>query len=159
MRTGLFIVQIDHLDNIDDYVDPGSSYACEALHVLVIEEDFCISNPDFLAKKSCDMYKPTASIAARSKRSKAEILKAKFDNIIGFAVDGYPVEGGRGLSGPAGSSDEEVIVATVTDEQRSCMTRWEELLDLQEENASLSPDASLPPVPSKYQNPDENRRK
>lgn len=131
IRTGLFMVRIDHLENVEDYLNPVKAYACEALRALVIDEDFDITNPEFLAKKGKDMFRPTASIAARGSHAASSFtttgkrkqtpaqIQAKFDNIIGFAADGYPVERVRGASGLTSSSDEEVVVSMVTDDQRA----------------------------------------
>ena len=66
IRTGLFMVRIDHLENVEDYLNPAKAYACEALRALVIAEDFDITNTKFLAKKGKDILKPPALIAARS---------------------------------------------------------------------------------------------
>ena len=99
IRTGLFMVRIDHLSNVDDYLNPDRPYHNEAMKALVIDSGIDVTNEDFLAKRPEDLFTPTASLAAASSSSttvrgpmSTEEMAARIANIKFNATTGEPEE-------------------------------------------------------------------
>ena len=92
VRSGLFMIRIDHFDNPEDWSNPNRPYACEAMKACVIKDGFDITDPVFLSKSPCDVFTPTAVLAQqRSQASSPQAtptlnltpaeIKMRIDNI------------------------------------------------------------------------------